>query len=109
MSRGISAATYGTGWPLAGSARARHIAQRAYQRAAARQRAHKQFTKVWAAARRKTLLLLWWIDGGMSVVTRSTLARQGLPRGRNDYARMVSWVHQLSNPSYESHGPPFID
>ena len=48
--------------------------------------------------RRKTLLLLWWIDGGMSVVMRSTLARQGLPRGRSDYARVVALVHQLSNP-----------
>ena len=55
------------------------------------------------------LLLLWWIDGGMSVVTRSTLARQGLPRGRSDYTRMVAQVHQLSNPSYECHGPPSID
>ena len=62
--RGISATTYGTGWPLAGSARGRRVAQRAEQRAAARQRAHKQFTQVRADARHKTLLLLWWIDGG---------------------------------------------
>ena len=62
--RGISAATYGTGRPLAGSAGGRRVAQRADQRTAARQRAHKQFTQVRAAARRKTLLLLWWIDGG---------------------------------------------
>ena len=33
----------------------------------------------------------------MNVVMRSTLARQGLPRGRSDYVRMVAWVHQLSN------------
>src|SRR5215216_6593643 len=35
------------------------------------------FTQVWAAVRHKTLLLLWWIDGGRKVVVRSTLARQG--------------------------------
>ena len=35
------------------------------------------FTQVRAAVRRKTLLLLWWIDGGKVVVERSTLARQG--------------------------------
>ena len=75
--RGISAATYGTRRPLAGSAGGRRVAQRADQRTAARQRAHKQFTQVRAAARRKTLLLLWWIDGGKVVVERSTLARQG--------------------------------
>jgi hypothetical protein len=38
--------------------------------------------------RRKTLLLLWWIDGGKVVVERSTLARQGLPQGGSGYARM---------------------
>ena len=46
------------------------------------------FTQVRAAARRKTLLLLWWIDGGKMVAERSTLARQGLPQGSSDYARM---------------------
>ena len=46
------------------------------------------FTQVRAAVRRKTLLLLWWIDGGKVVVERSTLARQGLPWGSSDYARM---------------------
>ena len=46
------------------------------------------FTQVRAAVRRKTLLLLWWIDGGKVVAERSTLARQGLPRGGSDYARM---------------------
>ena len=35
------------------------------------------FTQVRAAVRRKTLLLLWWIDGGKVVVEYSTLARQG--------------------------------
>ena len=77
--RGISAATYGTEWSLAGLAGGRRVAQRADQRAAARQRAHKQFTQVRATARRKSLLLLWWIDGGMNVVVRSALSRQGLP------------------------------
>ena len=47
-----------------------------------------QFTQVRAAARRKTLLLLWWIDGENVVVEHSTLARQGLPQGGGDYARM---------------------
>ena len=46
------------------------------------------FTQVRAAARRKTLLLLWWIDGGKVVAERSTLARQGLPWGSSDDARM---------------------
>ena len=41
--RGISAATYGTGWPLVGSAGGRRIAQRANQRTAARRGAHKRF------------------------------------------------------------------
>lgn len=38
--RGISVATYRTGWPLAGSTGGRHVAQRAYQLTTARQRAH---------------------------------------------------------------------
>ena len=46
------------------------------------------FTQVQAATRRKTLLLLWWIDGGKVVAERSTLARQGLPWGSSDYVRM---------------------
>ena len=46
------------------------------------------FTQVRASASRKTLLLLWWIDGGKVVVERSTLARQGLPQGCSGYARM---------------------
>ena len=86
--RGISAATYGTGRPLVGSARGSRVAQRADQCTIARQRAHKKFTQVRAAARRKTLLLLWWIDGGKDGGERSTLARQGLPWGSSDYARM---------------------
>ena len=96
--RGISAATYGTGWSLAGSAGGHRVAQREDQRTAARQRGHEQFTQGRATATRKTLLLLWWIDDGMNVVVHSTLARQGLPQGCRDYARMVAWVHQLSNP-----------
>ena len=90
-------ATYGTGWPLVGSVGGGRVAQRADQRMAARQRAHKQFTQVRAAMRHKTLLLLWWIDGGMNVVVYSTLARQGLSLGCSDYTRMVVWVYQLSN------------
>ena len=60
-----------------------------------RQRAHKQFTQVRAAARRKTLLLLWWIDGRMDLVVRSTLAQQGFAQG--DYVYVVVWGCQLSN------------
>ena len=45
------------------------------------------FTQVRATMRRKTLLLLWWIDGGKVVVVHSTLARQGLPRGDSNYTR----------------------
>ena len=81
-------ATYGTKGPLASSVGGQRIAQRADERGAARQGSHKQFTQVRAAVRRKTLLLLWWIDGGKVVVERSTLARQGLPQGSSDYARM---------------------
>ena len=56
--RGLSTATYGTRRPLAGSVGGHRVAQRADQRTAAWQRAHKQFTQVRAAARHKTLLLL---------------------------------------------------
>ena len=35
------------------------------------------FTQVRAAVRRKTLLLLWWIDDVKMVAKRSTLAQQG--------------------------------
>ena len=45
-------------------------------------------TQVRATAWRKSLLLLWWIDGGKVVVEHSTLSRQGLPQGSSDYARM---------------------
>ena len=69
----LSAATYGTGWPLVGSAGGRRVAQRADQRTTVWQRAHKRFTQVRAAARHKTLLLLWWIDGGMNGVVCNTL------------------------------------
>ena len=86
-----------------------YVAQRADQRTSARRRAHKQFTQVQAAVRRKTLLLLWWIDGGVNVVMCSTLAWQGSPRGRGDYVCMVAWVGQLSNLPYVCHGPPFMD
>ena len=75
----------------------RRVAERADERIAAWQKAHEQFTQVRAAVRRKTLLLLWWIDGGMNVGVCSTLARQGFPRGCSDYVRMVAWVLQLSN------------
>ena len=46
------------------------------------------FTQFRVAARRKTLLLLWWIDGGRMVVERSTLARDAATR---------VWAYVLSN------------
>ena len=81
-------ATYGTKGPLLVWQGGCRVAQRAEERAAARPQLHRQFYPVRAAVRRKTLLLLWWIDGGKVVVERSTLARQGLPRGGSGYARM---------------------
>ena len=45
------------------------------------------FTQVRAAARHKTLLLLWWIDWENVVVVRCTLAQRGLLLGSNDFAR----------------------
>src|SRR6266516_1032102 len=74
---GVSATTYGTRRPLAGLAGGRRIAQRADLRAAARQRAHQQFTQVRAAVRRKTLLLLWWIDDGKMIVVVVHLPGKG--------------------------------
>ena len=81
-------ATYGTRRSLAGSAGGRRVAQRAEN---VRQRGSDHtcnFTQVRAAVRRKTLLPLWWIDGGKGGGEHSTLARQGLPWGSSDYARM---------------------
>ena len=81
-------ATYGTRRPLAGSAGgvALHKEQTSVRQHG---RDHTgSFTQVRAVVRRQTLLLLWWIDGGKVVVERSTLARQGLPQGGSDYARM---------------------
>ena len=46
------------------------------------------FTQVRATVSRKTLLLVWWIDGGKEVVEHSTLARQGLPQGGSGYSCM---------------------
>jgi hypothetical protein len=48
------------------------------------------FTQVQAAARCKTLLLLWWIDGGKVVVEHSTLARQARP-GEAVTTRVRAW------------------
>ena len=39
------------------------------------------FTQVRAAVRRKTLLLLWWIDGGKNGGEHNTLSLAGLPMG----------------------------
>ena len=43
------------------------------------------FTQVRASVRHKTLLLLWWIDGGKVEVVRSTIGRQGLLWDNSDY------------------------
>ena len=53
------------------------------------------FTEVWAAARRKTLLLLWWIDGGKVLVVRSTVPGKGCLRAA---ATMRVWG--VSYPSF---------
>ena len=45
------------------------------------------FTQVGAAVRRKTLLLHWWIDGGLRWRTRHS-CQVGLPRGESGYARI---------------------
>ena len=63
------------------------------------------FNQVRATVRRKTLLLLCWIDGGRMVAERSTVSRQG----GSGYARMGVCVVQLSIPLYDCHGPPFIE
>ena len=81
-------ATYGTRRPLAGSAGGDTL-HKEQTSVAQHGRDHAgNFTQVRAAMRRKTQLLLWWIDGGKVVVERSTLARQGLPRGSSDYTHM---------------------
>ena len=67
--------TYGAMSPLWFGRGDEHVAQRA-ETVAQHGRDHTgNFTQVQAAARRKTLLLLWWIDGGMEVVKHNTLAR----------------------------------
>ena len=50
------------------------------------------FTQVRAAVRRKTLLMLWWIDGGKNGGEHNTLGRVA-----------------STNPFYGCLGPPFID
>ena len=48
----------------------------------------------------------------MNVVVHGALGQQGLPQDYGDHKRMAAWVCQVSNPltpSYERHGPPFID
>ena len=52
------------------------------------------FTQVRAAARCKTLLLLWWIDGGNVVAKRSTLAGRGFLRAT---AITRIWGCELAN------------
>jgi hypothetical protein len=66
------------------------------------------FTQVRAALRRKTLLLLWWIDERTMVETqRSSPARS--PRGESSYARMSvqgpkSFLRLLWPSFYRSRG-----
>ena len=45
------------------------------------------FTQVRATVRRKTLFLLWWIDGGKMVVVVARLTGR-VALGRNGYRRM---------------------
>ena len=52
------------------------------------------FTQVRAAVRRKTLLLLWWIDGGRMMVRHSTLPGRGCLRA---IVATRIWVCALSN------------
>ena len=53
---------------------------------------------------RKTLLLLWWTDGGRMVVERNTLAWQG-----RQWLRAYERVGvKLYNPFYGCHMHPFI-
>ena len=103
--RGISAAAYGTGRPLAGSA-GDVLLHKEQTSVGQHDRDHTgSSTQVRSAARRKTLLLLWWIDGGKVVVVCSTLAWQG-----RQWLRAYGCVGvQSSNPFYGCHGPPFID
>ena len=110
--RGISAATYGTGRPLVGSTGDVAL--------------HKERTSAWQHGKEHTGNLPrfglpqgvkpYTCFGGlmveMNVVVRGTLARQGLPQGYGDHKRMVARVCQVSKPltpSYDCHGPPFID
>ena len=51
----------------------RRVAQRAEERGTACRDHMVDFTQVQAAVRRKTLLLLWWIDGGRMMVGCGTL------------------------------------
>ena len=79
----------GLGWPLAGLIGGGVVLNKEQMNMRPHDRDHTgSFTQVRAAARHKTLLLLWWIDGGNVVVERSTLARQGFPQGGCDYAHM---------------------
>jgi hypothetical protein len=98
-------ATYGAISPLWFGRGDEHIAQRA-ENVAQHDRDHTgNYTQVRATARRKTLLLLWWIDGGLWW-KRSALARQGCLEAR---AATRVRVYKGPNPFYLCHGPPFID
>ena len=106
MSRETTA-TYGTRRPLAGSAGGETL-HKEQMSVGQHGRDHtRNFTHVRAAVRRKTLLLLWWIDGGRMVVEHSTLARHG--------CLWAQWLCsyecvglQPSNLLYGCHGPPFV-
>ena len=62
------------------------------------------FTQVRAVVRRKTLLLLWWIDGGKVMMERSTLAWQGLPHGHLE-ASLTSTPSLLDHVRSKNHAP----
>ena len=74
--------------PLASSTGGRHVAQKAEERGAARQRSHGQFYPgLGHHEALKILLLLWWIDGGNMVVVTACLP-SSVALGRNGYVRM---------------------
>ena len=111
--RGISTATYGTGRPLAGSAGDVTL--------------HKEQTSVRLHDREHTRNIARFrplrgvrpyscfrgLMVEMNVVVRGTLAQQGMPQGYSDHKRIVAWVlssfQPSLTPSYDCHGPPFID
>ena len=84
-----------------------HVAQRAEAMMQCGNDDSGDFTQVRATGKRKTLLLLWWIDGAIMVAERSTLAQQGR-QWLHAYECVDVQLSNLANPLYGCHGPPFI-